>query len=130
MIYLDTSVLLAHVLGETRRPPSELWSEVLVSSRLLEYEPWNRIHAYGLAGTHGEATRAALASVDLVELSPVVLARAVHPFPDPVRTLDALHPSTLEYLTKQGKQPRLLSRDARQHDCAGTMGLGACELHR
>lgn len=40
MIYLDTSVALAHLLAEDRRPPEALWDETLVSSRLLEYELW------------------------------------------------------------------------------------------
>ena len=38
MIYLDTSVALAHLLAEDRLPPVSLWHETLVSSRLLEYE--------------------------------------------------------------------------------------------
>lgn len=37
MIYLDTSVALAHLLAEDRQPPASLWDETLVSSRLLEY---------------------------------------------------------------------------------------------
>ena len=40
MIYLDTSVVLAHLLAEDRMPPRKLWEEELVSSRLLEYELW------------------------------------------------------------------------------------------
>jgi hypothetical protein len=36
MIYLDTSVALAHILVEDRVPPASLWSESLVSSRLIE----------------------------------------------------------------------------------------------
>lgn len=36
--YLDTSVALAHVLAEDRRPPDELWERTLVSSHLLEFE--------------------------------------------------------------------------------------------
>ena len=35
MIYLDTSVALAHLLAEDRRPPDALWSETLVSSPAL-----------------------------------------------------------------------------------------------
>jgi len=31
MIYLDTSVALAHLLAEDRHPPDNLWTEVLVS---------------------------------------------------------------------------------------------------
>jgi hypothetical protein len=45
VIYLDTSVALAQLLAEDRLPPERLWQETLVSSRLLEYEIWNRIHA-------------------------------------------------------------------------------------
>ena len=49
MIYLDTSVALAHLLAEDRSPPATLWQEQLIASRLLEYELWNRIHAHGLS---------------------------------------------------------------------------------
>jgi hypothetical protein len=53
VIYLDTSVALAHLLGETRRPADVLWRHPLVSSRLLQYELWTRLHARGLGGSHG-----------------------------------------------------------------------------
>lgn len=36
MIYIDTSVILALLLGESRQPRAGAWSEELVSSRLLE----------------------------------------------------------------------------------------------
>jgi hypothetical protein len=42
MIYLDSSVALAHLLAEDRFPPDLLWDQQLVSSRLLECEVWNR----------------------------------------------------------------------------------------
>ena len=54
MIYLDTSVALAQLLAEDRIPPSTLWQEELVSSRLLEYEIWTRINALELTRSHGE----------------------------------------------------------------------------
>ena len=38
MIYLVSSVALAHLLAEDRQPPASLWEETLISSRLLEYE--------------------------------------------------------------------------------------------
>jgi hypothetical protein len=38
VIYLDTSVALAHLLAEDRELPPVLWTEPLISSRLLEYE--------------------------------------------------------------------------------------------
>jgi hypothetical protein len=66
VIYLDTSVALAHLLAEDRRVPDALWAETLVSSRVLEYELWNRIHARGLTKSHGEAVR------ELLRASPCV----------------------------------------------------------
>lgn len=111
MIYLDTSVVLAQLLAEDRIPPEALWHEILVSSRLLEYETWTRIHARRLERSHGEAVRALLGRVAFVELAPTVLARALEPFPRPVRTLDALHLASMDFLRTQGQALRLASYD-------------------
>lgn len=111
MIYLDTSVVLAQLLAEDRIPPEALWHEILVSSRLLEYETWTRIHARRLEHSHGEAVRALLGRVAFVELAPTVLARALEPFPRPVRTLDALHLASMDFLRTQGQALRLASYD-------------------
>lgn len=113
MIYLDTSVALAHLLGEDRAPPATLWNEVLVSSRLLQYELWTRIHARKLASSHGEAVRALLGRVALLELAPPVLARALDPFPVSVRTLDALHLASIEFLRSEGQTIELATYDER-----------------
>jgi hypothetical protein len=113
MIYLDTSVALAHVLAEDRSPPESLWQEQLIASRLLEYELWNRIHAMGLGRSHGEETRLLIGRVALIELAPVVLARALEPFPIPLRTLDALHVASLEFLRDRGQSIELASYDER-----------------
>ena len=43
---------LAHLLAEDRAPGDWLWDEVLVSSRLLEYAIWNRLHARRLQASH------------------------------------------------------------------------------
>jgi hypothetical protein len=48
MIYLDSSVALAYLLGEDRLWAESIWEQSLISSRLLEYETWKRIHARGL----------------------------------------------------------------------------------
>jgi predicted nucleic acid-binding protein len=114
MIYLDTSVALAHLLAEDQTPPASLWDESLVSSRLLEYELWTRINARGLSRSHGDVVRELLGRVAILELAPPVLARAVEPFPAPVRTLDALHLASVEFLRDQGQAVRLASYDQRQ----------------
>ena len=118
MIYLDTSVALAHLLAEDQSPPEKLWQETLISSRLLEYEIWTRIHALKLARSHADEVRSLLARVALVELSPPVLTRALEPFPKPVRTLDALHLASMEFLQRHGQTVTLASYDSRLNDAA------------
>jgi predicted nucleic acid-binding protein len=123
VIYLDTSVALAHLLSEDRRPPDTLWQEELVASRLLEYELWTRINARQLAPSHADLARLLLARVTLVEMAPLVLERARLPFPAPVRTLDALHLATVSCLRERGWEAPLATYDARLAAGARALGL-------
>jgi predicted nucleic acid-binding protein len=123
VIYVDTSVALAHLLAEDRQPPAALWDESLVASRLLEYEAWNRLHALGLGPSHGEALRLVIGRIALLELSPPVLARALEAFPTPVRTLDALHLASLDFLRGQGVKLALATYDKRLADAASAIGI-------
>jgi predicted nucleic acid-binding protein len=127
VIYLDSSIALAHLLGETRVPPASLWQESLVSSRLLEYEMWTRVNARGLATTHGDEVRSLLGAVALLELSPLVLARAVEPFPVPVRTLDALHLASMMLLKDRGEPITLATYDDRLARAATALGVTMLE---
>ncbi len=128
MIYLDTSVALAHLLAEGRRPPASFWADPLVSSRLLEYEIWTRLHARELASSRSEAVHSLLARVSLVELAPPVLARALDPFPVPVRTLDGLHLASLDFLRGRGHAVELASYDHRMVGAAEAMGIPILDL--
>ena len=128
MIYLDTSVALAQLLAEDCSPPDGLWQEPLTSSRLLEYELWTRIHAQKLARSHGDEVRALLARVALIELAPPVLARALEPFPRPVRTRDALHLASIEFLRAHGQVVRLASYDDRLLAAARALAVPIYEL--
>jgi hypothetical protein len=94
----------------------------LVSSRLLQYEVWNRAHAYGLAGTRNDDVQAILELVEMIEMTPSVLARALKPFPVAVRTLDELHLATLDSLRRQGGTVELASYDTRL--VAGAQAFG------
>ena len=123
MIYLDTSVALAHLLAEDRLPPAALWQESLVSSRLLEYEVWTRIHARKLTRSHADAVRSLVGRIAFIELTPPVLARALEPFPQSVRTLDALHLASIEFLRAQGQTVRLASYDTRMIDAARALRI-------
>lgn len=123
MIYLDTSVLLAELLAEDRHAPAELWQEALIASRLLEYEVWTRLHARGLSASHGPAAEELLARVSLVELSPLVLRRALEPFPAPVRTLDALHLASVEFLRGRRLELKLATYDRRMTAAATALAI-------
>lgn len=123
MIYLDTSVLLARLFAEDRAPPDAFWSQTLVASRLLEFEVFNRIHARGAGASHGADARHLVGRVNLLELSTTVLARALQPFAQPVRTLDALHLATMEFLRGQGLVVSLATYDQRLAAAALALGF-------
>jgi predicted nucleic acid-binding protein len=128
VIYLDTSVALAHLLAEDRTPPEALWNGTLVSSRLLEYELFVRLNALGLATTHGDIARALIDRVSLLELSALVLGRVLEAFPRPVRTLDAFHLASMEFLRGRGRPITLASYDGRLTDAATRLGIPLFDL--
>jgi predicted nucleic acid-binding protein len=121
--YVDASVALAYLLVEERRPAIAFWRTALIASRLLEYEVWCRLHARGLSGARGDIARELLARITMIELSPLVLARALEPFPRPVRTLDALHLASLEFLRQRRLDPVLASYDQNMVETARAMGI-------
>lgn len=128
MIYLDTSVALAHLLSETRSPPAKLWDETLISSRLLEYEVWTRIHARRLADSHAESVRLLLGRIAFLGLVPPVLSRALEPFRPPVRTLDALHLASMDFLRRNGRDFALASFDDKLRAVARQLGVALFPL--
>ena len=123
MIYLDTSAALAELLAEDKKPDPGIWQEPLVASRLLEYEVWTRLNARSLASSHGDAARDLLAHVSYLELTPVVLARALEPFPLAVRTLDAIHLASIEYLRARDVPVLLATFDERMLEVAKRLGI-------
>jgi hypothetical protein len=128
VIYVDSSIALARLLLEARSPPDRVWRQHLVSSTLLEYEIWNRIHAYRLTDSLGENARNLLALVDMVEMTRFVLVRALSPFPIPVRTLGGLHLATAEYLYRQDSSLKLGSYDEDLKASATALGIPLAEL--
>lgn len=127
MIYLDSSVALAQIRSEDRRPKPAFWLQRMASSRLLQYEVWNRLHAYqASAYRHGKA-RQVLQRIVWVEMSGDVLVRALTPFPLPVRTLDGLHLATMSYLQARGTEVQVASYDIRLLEAAARIGFGTIE---
>ena len=128
MIYVDSSVALAHLLAEDRRPPASFWNATLVASRLVEYEVWTRLHRRNLGTSRGEAAEALLKRINLLELSPPVLSRALEAFSVPVRTLDALHLASIDYLRQQGQTVELATYDRRMLAAAEAMDIPVVNL--
>jgi predicted nucleic acid-binding protein len=128
LIYLDTSVVLAQVFDEAIAPSTALWREALISSRLLVYEFWNRVHARRLPSPQIEEARALLEAISFVELTPPVLARALEPFPIMVATLDGMHLATMEYLRDGGAEIELASYDERLAAAAEALGIRRAAL--
>ncbi len=116
------------MLAEDVVPRETLWDETIVSSRLLEYEIWVRLNARNLVASHGELARQLLQRVAFLELAPQVLSRALEPFPVRVRTLDALHLASMDFLRRQNQQVELATYDARLRATAARLGFSIFEL--
>ncbi|HSL68585.1 MAG TPA: PIN domain-containing protein [Longimicrobiales bacterium] len=128
MVYLDTSVALASLLVEDRQPEPALWTDSLVSSRLLEFEVWNRVNKLPGRAKAEEATRNLLGRVALLELIPEVVSRAREPFPIALRTLDALHLASVLFLNEQGVRVKLASYDERMLTAARKLRVPLFEI--
>ena len=121
LVYVDTSVVLAELLVEPRRPDVAFWSSNrLVSSQLVEYETMVRLHGYGRPI---DPAVVLLAPFTLIHMGNDVLARARAPFPVPVRPLDALHLATADWLRVQQPALTFATYDVRLRAAAVALGL-------
>jgi hypothetical protein len=123
VIYLDSSVVLARLFAEGPQLPDQSWHEALTSSLLLQFEVWNRLHARGMNEQRENHARHLLGRIQLVELAPHVLGRALKPFPTDVRTLDGLHLATMDYLSREGENIELATFDSRMIVAARALGI-------
>jgi hypothetical protein len=128
VIYVDSSVVLAELLVEDRLPQSQFWQSPLTSSRLLEFEVWNRIHVRQLGASHAAQAGALLRRIGFVEMEAIVLARALQLFPLPTRTLDGLHLATVEFLRAEGHEIELATYDRRLAAAAQALGVPLATL--
>lgn len=100
--YLDSSVALRIVLGA--RGALSKWKtlERVVSSALIEVECLRTLDRLRLVdridpeqiAIRREAIYDLVSRIDLIDLTPPVLARASQPLPVPLKTLDAIHLAT------------------------------------
>ena len=123
MIYVDTSVALAHLLAEDRRPVAEFWNEPLIASRLLDYEIRTRLNNLRVAAAAREIAEALTQRIALIELVPEVVQRARKNDPVQLRTLDALHLASVEFLRGQGVALELATYDERMRAAASKLKI-------
>jgi hypothetical protein len=76
-----------------------------------------------LQNTHGDAVRNLIGRVAMIEMVGPVLARALLPFPVPVRTLDAIHLAAVEFVRAQKQIVQLASYDERLLAAARLLGI-------
>ena len=113
MIYLDSSVALTYLLAEDRSPPDGILgctAGIEPLARIRGVESRARSGAEPFACPRNSRPHRPLA---LIELDPAVLARVLEPFPVRVRTLDALHLASIEFLRSRRQAVELLSYDDR-----------------
>jgi predicted nucleic acid-binding protein len=123
LIYLDSSVVLARVFAEANSPSDAFWLQRFTSSKLLEYEVMNRVNQRMDLAQRAANARVLIDNVELIDLTPVALARALALFPIPVKTLDGLHLATMHYLRANGQNLRLASYDKRLIAAANAIGV-------
>ena len=128
MIYLDSSVVLARLFVEPKRPSDGFWLQPFTSSRLLAYEVYVRVHARGLWSTRGTEAEALMNRLVLMDLSEPILTRALKPFPVSVRTLDGLHLASMDYLRAHGQTVELASYDTRLASAAAALGFAVTKI--
>lgn len=89
---------------------------------------WTRLHAREPTASRIEAAQEVIARISLLELAPLVLARALDPFPISVRTLDALHLASCQFLRDRGQRVELASYDYRMANAARALGIPLQDL--
>lgn len=126
--YVDSSVVLADLLKEARRPPPEFWERTLFASRLTEYEVWVTMHTRRRANELTGRAEWVLDQVELLAMTPALLDRVKLPLPAPLRTLDALHLASADWLRREGFPVEFATYDARLRQAALVMGFPVVEM--
>lgn len=123
MIHVDTPVVLAQLLAEDRIPDAALWrSGSLVTSRLPSTKPGHGSTPETWARVMGKTSVPCWLVSPISSSCPPVLTRALEPFPAPVRTHDALHLASIEFLRGMGQRPELATFDRRMAEAAEALG--------
>jgi hypothetical protein len=86
------------------------------------------LHARKFGRSHGELARAIIGTIAFIELAPPVLIRALEPFSVAVRTLDALHLASMDFLRAHGQSIELATYDQRLASAAKALGFDLSDI--
>jgi predicted nucleic acid-binding protein len=133
--YLDSSVLLRHILLGDRGIKQVYMLDEVISSELLDIECRRVLHRYRLQGHLNdldymkalERLETVTPSISLLILSNTIKKRAAGAFPVTIKTLDALHIASALHFSETfpGKQVLIYSYDATFNRCARSLGFPA-----
>lgn len=123
MIYVDSSVALATLQSESRRPPDAFWSDPCIASRLTDLEVRVRSAARRLPPSALDDVEQLLARVEWIEISALTMGLLYQSPPTGLRTLDAIHLATLEFVNRELGQTALATYDTRLARAARTLGF-------
>ena len=131
IVYVDTSVVLRHLLGQPDAIDWKHW-QAAVTSEILGVEVrrvMDRLRLgsilddEGVAKARQEFTRMER-SLSLIALTRTVLHRAALPMPTVVKTLDALHlASAMLYQERRGEELVFATHDHQQATGARALGF-------
>jgi len=133
--YLDSSVVLRHILLGEEAIRHALACGRVISSELLEIECRRVLHRYRMEGHLDddglvEASKRlgdVLAGVSLLVLSAAVKRKASGAFPVVIKTLDALHLASAQVFSEfeAGETVLVFSHDSGMNRCAVALGFAA-----
>ncbi len=130
-VYVDTSVLLRVVLGESNPLPEWPSINLALTSELTRVEALRTIdrarielHLADAQVAEQRATvLATLAACHVARVDSVVLERAAEPFPTLLRTLDAVHLATAILCRATHRELLFATHDAAQATAARSVGF-------
>ena len=132
IVYLDTSVVIGRLLGQS--PALASWGSwnAAYASTLMRVEFARTMDRLRLDGQIGDAERASLQqhfevaweAIHRIPMSPAILDRAAGPYPVVLGTLDALHlASALDVLPSLEEPMTFLTHDRQLGQGAESVGL-------
>jgi uncharacterized protein len=124
VIYIDSSVALPRLLFE----PTQFWQEKAGFQPIAQIRDLERGRRLRSDRRQYRSGANALTGIELLQLDMTVLARALEPWPTAIRTLDALHLASADYLRRQGEPVEIASYDNRLLAAACALGIPLAAL--